>query len=541
VVPPTRPGLHDDPAATRPAGPRPDPARRRGLHRFRRVCQLAFLALFFVLLTLTFWPLGRVYLGAFLVSDPLIALNSLSGGVLKPEMALALLVLALPLVAGRAFCGYVCPTGTLVELATPTREPEMARLPRRFRRSRLAERTRAVVRALPAYVLVFSAGLLLFASGAFLVLDPLSMLTRSATMLFYPLADRLVRLTGDALYLIAPARGMVDTVTTLLTGRLVFTHPLTFSAQFGALGMLALILGLSWLEPRFWCRHLCPLGALLGLVGRFGLVGRLVDEEKCIHCGRCEQVCPLDAVREDHLATDTSRCQLGLECADVCPTDAIRVGPRPRKSAYRPSRRAFLGAGAAAMLAGFFTYTGLSRRERDVLLIRPPGARAERDVLALCSRCGQCMKVCPTNVLQPAVTRAGIEGVFTPQMDYRLSYCDWACSECGKVCPTGAIEPLTLEKKRATKIGRAYIDRNRCIPWADYKTCIVCQELCPIPDKAIVLRDVEVLDLLGRTVRLGRPEVVAERCIGCGICENACPVPQVAAINVRAIEPENLA
>lgn len=499
---------------------------------------MGFLALFAVLLTLTFWPLGRVYLGAFLVADPLIALNSLANGVWKPEMLLAGIVLLIPLVAGRAFCGYVCPMGTVVELTTPHREPEMPGLPKRLRASRLSPRARAAVRAVPPFVLVACGGLLLWASGVFLLLDPLATLTRSATVLFYPLADRTVRLLGDAAYLLPPARRAADTVTTLLTGRLVFTKPLVFALQTETLGALALILGASWLEPRLWCRHVCPLGALLGLVGRFGLVGRLVEEEKCIHCGRCEQVCPLDAIRDDHLATDTSRCQLGLECADVCPTGAIRVAVRPRKSAYRPSRRAFLAAAGASMLAGFFTYTGLSRRERNVWLIRPPGARRERDVLALCSRCGQCMKVCPTNVLQPAVASAGIEGVFTPRMDFRLSYCDWTCAECGRVCPTGAIMPLTLAEKRERKIGRAYIDRDRCIPWTDYKTCIVCQELCPIPDKAIVLHTVEVTDPRGKKATLARPEVVAERCIGCGVCENACPVPHVSAINVRAIEAE---
>jgi formate hydrogenlyase subunit 6/NADH:ubiquinone oxidoreductase subunit I len=141
-------------------------------------------------------------------------------------------------------------------------------------------------------------------------------------------------------------------------------------------------------------------------------------------------------------------------------------------------------------------------------------------------------------VLQPAISRAGLEGVFTPEMDYRVAYCDWSCNECGKVCPTGAIMPLALEVKRTTKIGRAYIDRNRCIPWADYRTCLVCQELCPIPDKAIALREVEVDDPRGGRVKLGRPEVLVERCIGCGICEAACPVPNESAINVRAIAPD---
>jgi ferredoxin len=148
------------------------------------------------------------------------------------------------------------------------------------------------------------------------------------------------------------------------------------------------------------------------------------------------------------------------------------------------------------------------------------------------------MKTCPTNVLQPSLAKSGLFGVFTPEMDFRIGYCEWSCAECGRVCPTGAIMPLALEVKHATKIGRAYIDRNRCIPWADGKTCLVCQELCPLPDKAIVINEAEVRTPGGRSVRLGRPEVIVDKCIGCGVCEYNCPVPDESAIVVRAIEPE---
>jgi ferredoxin len=525
--------MADTPASDGAAGR----ALTHRLHRVRKVTQWASVAIFLVLLTLTVWPLGRVYLGAYLVADPLIAISNAVNGVLRLEMLLALVVLASPLFVGRAVGGDVGPTGTLVELAEAA-EPGAQGMPPRLRASHVPERARAVLRAAPTYVLIACAGLLLFGSGAFLFFDPLTTLTRTATVLLYPALDRLVRLAGDVLYLAPPLQGSVDAVTSALTGRLVFAHPLTYGLQLGVLGVFAGMLGLSRLEPRLWCRHLCPLGALLGLVGRVAPLGRVVDADACIHCGRCERVCPLDAVRGDHLATDTSRCQLGLECAAICPTGAIGYGVRPRRELYSPSRRALLGAGTLALLGGFFAFTGIDRHERDVRLVRPPGGRQESDLLALCSRCGQCMKVCPTNVLQPAISRAGLEGVFTPEMDYRVAYCDWSCNECGKVCPTGAIMPLALEVKRTTKIGRAYIDRNRCIPWADYKTCLVCQELCPIPDKAIALREVEVDDPRGGRVKLGRPEVLVERCIGCGICEAACPVPNESAINVRAIAPD---
>jgi MauM/NapG family ferredoxin protein len=499
-------------------------ARPRGIHRYRRWFQLASLAAFFVLLTLTVWPLGQIFLGAFLVADPLIALNSFANGVWLAPMALAVVLLLVPLVLGRAFCGYVCPMGTIVELTGP--RPE--------RGSRLGPSGRRRLRATPVFVLLFSAALLLFASGVFLVFDPLSLLTRSATTLLYPLLDRFLRLVGDALYLLPPLQGTVDTATTLLGGRLVFPEPLSYSLQIAILAMLVAVLAASFVESRLWCRHVCPLGALLGLVGRFAIVGRRIDADACIQCGRCTDVCPLDAVSDDHLSTDTSRCQLSLECADECPADAISVGFRPTKSLYRPSRRAFVLGSGLALAAGFFVYTGVRRQTRDPRLVRPPGGVDEPDFLALCSRCGQCMKVCPTNVLQPTATLAGVEGMLTPRMDMRVGFCDWACNECGKVCPTGAIEALALDAKRQTVIGRAYIDRDRCLPWADGETCLVCEELCPVSEKAVTLTEARVTRPDGERVTLGRPQVVADRCIGCGICEHNCPVPNEAAIVVRA-------
>ena len=504
------------------SGPRP-----RGFHRFRRGIQIAFLVLFFVLLTLTVWPLGTVALGVFLGADPLIALNSAVNGVWLWPGWLALALLALPVVAGRAFCGYVCPTGTIIETATPSAGP-----------GRLSSTARGRLRVLPVFVLIACAGLLLFASGAYLFFDPLAILTRTATVLVYPLLDRLLRLTGDTAYLASPLRPGVDFVTGALTGRLIFARPLTYALQLAVLAMFSAILAISWIEPRMWCRDVCPLGALLGLVGRLAIVGRIVDAETCISCAKCAKACPMDAVADDFLATDTSRCQACYVCADVCPVDAIHLGTRPSRQLYSPTRRAALTAGGLSLLVGFFAFTGLSRRERNARLVRPPGGRAENELLALCSRCGQCLKVCPTNVLQPAVYSAGIEAVFTPQMDFRNGPCEWSCNECGKVCPTGAIQPLVLDAKRRTVIGRAFIDRNRCIPWADYKTCLVCQELCPVPEKAIIINTAEVTAPDGKRIKLGRPEVIAERCIGCGICENACPVAYRAAVEVYATRPK---
>jgi translation initiation factor RLI1 len=91
---------------------------------------------------------------------------------------------------------------------------------------------------------------------------------------------------------------------------------------------------------------------------------------------------------------------------------------------------------------------------------------------------------------------------------------------------------LALDEKRRTSIGIARIDRERCIAWAEGRDCIVCEEMCPVPEKAIRLDEQGKEDLHGATPSILRPVVVEGLCIGCGICEYRCPVDGEAAIRV---------
>jgi ferredoxin len=142
------------------------------------------------------------------------------------------------------------------------------------------------------------------------------------------------------------------------------------------------------------------------------------------------------------------------------------------------------------------------------------------------------MKVCPTSGLQPVLFEAGLEGVWTPRLVPRLGHCEYGCNACGQICPSGAIPPLDLARKRESVIGLAAIDRNRCLPWAHGTPCIVCEEMCPVPEKAIRLEKVTVPDDRGEPATVQRPYVLDDLCIGCGICEYQCPVEGEAAILV---------
>jgi NAD-dependent dihydropyrimidine dehydrogenase PreA subunit len=202
---------------------------------------------------------------------------------------------------------------------------------------------------------------------------------------------------------------------------------------------------------------------------------------------------------------------------------------------YDPGRRdALLAIGAAVTGVALFRSDWLAKREPPHLL-RPPGVReANPDVVTFtrCVRCAECLRACPTNALQPAVFEAGLQGTLTPVLIPRLGYCDYSCNACGQVCPVQAIPPLSLEEKRQQVIGKAYIDQDRCIAWSDHRDCIVCEEMCPIPEKAIQLEEAEVWGEDGSRVSIKLPQVVRELCIGCGICEYKCPVNGEAAIRI---------
>ena len=149
------------------------------------------------------------------------------------------------------------------------------------------------------------------------------------------------------------------------------------------------------------------------------------------------------------------------------------------------------------------------------------------------------MKVCPTNGLQPTFLEAGVEGIGTPMLVPRVGDCEYVCTSCTKVCPTNAIIELTEEEKKKVKIGMARIDRSRCIPWSEYEDCLVCEEQCPVPTKAIKFEKRDVITFKGDVRRIKFPVVLKDKCIGCGICESKCPMKPKAAILVTAQVPRN--
>ncbi|ADH85404.1 4Fe-4S binding protein [Desulfurivibrio alkaliphilus] len=539
----------------------------RGL---RIASQWLFL-LFFLFLFLETEGKGADELGwpvrLFLDFNPLILLTTLLSAQSAPvAFFLSLLMVAVTLLLGRVFCGWICPFGTLHNLVSQT-----------------AGRARALVRhpawfKIKYYILVVMLGLALLGSQQAGLLDPISLLIRSLSVSIYPAFSLTASALFDALYH-ADLRGITaisERFYSLLRDT-VLPFQQGFFRQSVFIGLLFIgLLALNLYERRFWCRYLCPLGALLGLLARWSLLRREVAEG-CTNCGACGRNCPGGAeprslqhlpaglhdagrqqtetvadskeqARQPAAGWRRSECHACFNCDDLCPHNLVKfklgrpILPWGKRATADLSpgldlgRRRLVGAAVAGMaMVPLMRVGNLPEARANPKLIRPPGSVPEKEFLSRCVKCGECMKVCLTGGLQPTLLEAGVEGLWTPLLVPRMGYCEYHCTLCGQVCPTGAIRRLSVEEKTEVKIGLAMFDRNRCLPWAYGIPCIVCEEVCPTPKKAIWFEEVEVLNRDGEPVRVQRPHVDLELCIGCGICETLCPVTDKPAIYVTSI------
>ena len=492
---------------------------------WRRAGQVVFFGLFLYLLRRTEYAGLDPVPGAVNILfrlDPLVAAAAmLSGKVLIAAFIPAAALLILTALFGRFFCGWICPMGTLIDAAGHAIPRAAGRPPRSWRKVKyflLGTTLAAAVAGLPL-------------SGYF---DPFPILVRGFAFSLDPALSYLVRTPFDWIYknCAEGVSNLTEPVYGVLKDHLLAARPAAFSLAGLSLGILAAILVLERFERRFWCRNLCPAGALFALAARFPLLKRM-PPQSCKSCGECGDVCRMGAFDAAGLRSPEA-CSLCLDCLDRCPKEIATFSFRRTKAVpapFEPSRRLFLGAaGAGLALALTSRIEGRERGRPGV--IRPPGAPAEEAFIDLCIRCGECLKVCPTNVLQPTWLESGWEGIFSPRLDTRTSYCEFNCTLCGEVCPTGAIRRLTEDEKHRTIIGKAEFDRNRCLPFARGEPCIVCEEHCPTPEKAILFTEVEVTNPRGEKVKVKQPFVKLDLCVGCGICENKCPILGTAGVRV---------
>ncbi|NTV28674.1 MAG: 4Fe-4S binding protein [Candidatus Omnitrophica bacterium] len=496
----------------------------------RRAAQVLFFSLFVYVLWSTTYPLkGQMAPQLLFKLDPLIMfVTAVSQKVILPGLIWAVGMTALTLLLGRFFCGWVCPMGTIIDW--------VGAAGRKLRRPILAERQRLAL-SVPKFVILGLVLILAFVGiQAAWVFDPIVTVARVVSLDIIPA----VTVTLDRFLQFCIQRfGLYDSFYDFY--RYLKEGLLGVNVHFFANSLITLlwflaVSGGALLILRLWCRMLCPLGAWYAMNARPAWLQRRADG--CNSCGACVRKCRMGAIK-DGADYRKGECILCMDCVYDCPQTVVSfTGSRktltcPEKE--RPvagkgiTRGQFLLCLAALVPSWGFRSKDLIALTSDASapVIRPPGASPESRFVNTCVRCGNCMKVCITNGLQPVMLESGWEGLWTPQLLPEVGYCEYNCTLCGEVCPTGAIPSLNVQDKHRASLGLAVIDRAVCLAWDGKKECLVCEEHCPVAEKAIINK-AEIVD--GRTIL--RPYVDTDRCIGCGICQNKCPTRPMRAIRV---------
>ena len=537
----------------------------RGLVWARRISQVFFFGLFMYFLFQTAFrgtfaaqsdtpvrlPLP---VEAYLLADPFVAaMTVLSTHTVYRGLLWSVGLLAVTLVVGRVFCGWICPFGTLHHFFGWI-------LPSRRGRGGLrveANKTHVYQRA--KYYLMYA--FLLAAVGGSAIgglFDPICIAVRSIGLGVIPAAQYLgARGLGAAATIPSrPIQGAADRTQDFLSHAVWQSHQFYFHQTWLIVFLLIAVLFANRFIPRFWCRVLCPLGAFLGVFSRFALFGMEKDHAKCTDCNLCLVNCQGADSPQGGVKWRQDECHMCMNCEASCPEDVIkfRFLPNRRSAITRPDverRTALAAAGAGALFLPAARIADTMDVNYQSKVIRPPGAVEERAFLERCIRCAECMKVCPNNALHPAFLEAGVEGIWTPILIARIGYCEHSCVLCGQVCPTGAIQKITEKEKQGKgippiKIGTAFYNQGRCLPWSMQTPCIVCEEFCPTSPKAIWVEEVDAqvrdskpgpdgAQPAMKTVHLQRPHVDPSLCIGCGACEKVCPVQDDPAVYITSV------
>lgn len=492
----------------------------------RRISQSFFLIFFTYLFFKATFPYDAVIPSdIFLRSDPLVAITTIimSTEFLIGTFIIAFIFIILTVFLGRVFCGWVCPMGTVIDFSD--------RITTRARKWKNDAGRSYRVWKYSILILVLFAAILSVQLIWFM--DPIALITRTFTLTIYPVFSFFVESIFNLLIKLGWFEDTVFSLYDSFRGSIIPLEPLHFQQSVAVVLMFGGILGLGLLTKRFWCRYLCPLGALYALLSKFRILKRSVNDN-CIDCGRCYRNCKMDAITEDFRSYSRFECIECMNCVNICPTDAFEYSLKAERSPIKTdvSKRRFVFSGLAGLMAVGITKTAFMDKNNVDIAIRPPGALEEDKFLDRCIRCQECVKICSTTgrYLQPALLESGWEGIWTPIADPRSGYCEYDCVLCGKVCPTGAIHSLTVEQKKKLPLGTARFNKSRCIPWYRNDDCIVCEEHCPVSDKAIKFEVKEVTKPDGTVKNVKYPYVEEDLCIGCGICVTKCPLSGEAGV-----------
>jgi len=462
----------------------------------RRISQIFFFCLFIWFCIVSafgteWWQLRGWPVNLILQLDPLVAIGTLlTTHTIYKGLIWAVLIVVLTILFGRVFCGWICPFGASHQfvgyLGNRGRKVKYRINSNRYRKAALLKYL-FLIAFLVAAAIPLGTNTMLFTG----LLDPIPFFHRSINIILLPIVDKFFNLLS--------------------------VEPRVYEGTFliGVLFTAAIFMNL--LIPRFYCRFICPTGALLGLIGKYSIWRIGKTEATCSNCMQCENAC--EGACEPSKQIRINECVLCLNCYDQCRDGVLKYRTKESDGGEISNpdltRRGLILSSVSGLLAlQIFPLSIGTAASKDNTMVRPPGSLPEEEFLQRCIRCGQCMRICPTNIIVPSGIFGGVENLWTPVLNFTdgTSGCQLNCTACGYVCPTSAIRPISQSEKLGIdefaqngpiRIGNAYVDRTRCLPWAMNTPCIVCQENCPVTPKAIYITEIY------ETVRSGIRNIVS--------------------------------
>lgn len=491
-----------------------------------RKIRIVLAAIFFTLITLLFLD----FTGALHTWFGWMAKIQLLPAVLALNFGVMALLVVLTLLFGRVYCSVICPLGVFQDIVSW------------FSGRRKGKKNRFGFKKenkwLRYGVLVVFLLLLVFGLNAIAVLiAPYSAYGRIASNLFAPLY-------GWCNNLFAFFAERAGSYAFYATDVYIKSMPVFIVAVV----TFIVIVVIAWKGGRTWCNNICPVGTVLGFFSRFSLFAPVINTDKCVNCGVCGKRCKASCIDTANHKIDYSRCVVCMDCIENCSSGAIEYKLRCNAKACSckssdsapagiegadKGRRNFIVAGAAALTAatlkaqeehvdgGLAVIQDKKIPQREVS-IKPAGSQSLKNFSQHCTGCQLCVAECPNKVLRPSIR---LETFMQPEMSYEKGYCRPECTRCSEVCPAGAIRKVSREEKSSIQIGHAVVIPENCIVNRDKVDCGNCARHCP----AGAIKMVPAPDGSDRTV----PAVNAERCIGCGACENLCPARPLSAIYVE--------
>ena len=462
--------------------------------------------------------------------------------LLAMNVVVVVALVTLTLFVGRVYCSVICPLGVMQDIIAWLGRRGGKKRKKRYGYS--PERRWLRWGVFVAFVACLVGGVTVLSS----LIAPYSSYGRIASNLFAPV----YRWGNNMLAYLAERMDSYAFYTTEVW--LKSTPTLIVAvATFIIIGVLA------WRGGRTYCNTICPVGTLLGFLSRFSFLKIHIDETKCNRCGKCSRKCKAACIDGKHHEIDYSRCVMCMDCLETCKHGAISLKRSEKLDVTSEKRdvtsekcevkgekcdngrRTFITvatsfAASAAINAqkkkvdGGLTVIEDKVKPNRATRILPPGSFSAQHFAQHCTACQLCVSVCPNQVLRPS---ADLEHLMQPELSYERGYCRPECTRCSEVCPTDAIRPLTVAEKSSTRIGHAVWVRKNCLPVTDGVSCGNCARHCP--SGAILMVPMDAND--PESIKI--PAVNTERCIGCGACENLCPVRPFSAIYVEGHERQS--